>query len=155
MKKYNAIYDWKKKYTEPNSVPFTPSKFKSSDFLPTPGRLIRTSDDEAEDTDDFSWTMLYSKALKKMDDLSWLLLDKQAQMNFLSKISSGGDYPLLKKEIYECWLKLFDYCKFWLHYFDQGMKCAWIKPRNLIPLSMKKMKEELKLLMTQYYQTGR
>ena len=62
---------------------------------------------------------------------------------------------MLKKEMYECWLKLFDYCKFWLHNFDQGMKCAWISPRHLVPLSMKKMKDELKVLMTEYYQTGR
>ena len=58
----------------------------------------------------------------------------------------------LPLKMYQCWLKLFDYCKFTLHNFDQSLKSAWPMPRAPIPKVMHLIKEEMGELVSTYYQ---
>ena len=104
---------------------------------------IDASDKEAEKKSKFSWTQCYDASLKAMNELCWLLYPENKQGYWLGPIIDTTAETRLPSKIYECWWKLFDYCKFWLHNFDQGMRCAWLSPRWPIPMSLVQIKTKL------------
>lgn len=47
-------------------------------------------------------------------------------------------------------VKIFDVCKFWLHYFDQAKMSAWPINRRPIPKSMLELRSKMIILMNEY-----
>ena len=60
----------------------------------------------------------------------------------------------MSREIFNGLQRVFDICKFWLHYFDQGMKSAWPDTRYAIPKSMRNLRKEIRNLMTAFRNPG-
>ena len=130
----------------------------SGKSTPAESNEVWKSDDEAENEAPprFSWKQLYDNGLLKMDDMSWLCHEKQTEI--IDKLqdhlteSNQADIandttPYISREIFNGLQKVFDICKFWLHYFDQGMKSAWPETRCVVPKSMRDLRKEIMNLM--------
>ena len=115
----------------------------------------------------FSWKQLYDAALVGMDYMCWLIYKHQDQAQFLqdllaeeeetpceSKQAKAGVFSAgskLPAKLYTHLRKLFDYCKFMLHNFDQSLFCAWPTPRAPIDKAMRRINEELANAVKLYY----
>ena len=87
-----------------------------------------------------------------MDYMAWILFKPASQAQKLKYLipADNADVNGITSEIYDCWLRLFDLCKFELHNFDQGMKAAWTKPRYPISGSINKI-QQMTLDLIRYY----
>ena len=86
-----------------------------------------------------------------MDKVRWIIGGHAQQFRSIGNLLEGGSDACLKLDVYKSWLKLFDFCKFMLHNFDQSLTCAWPEPRSPIDKAMLRIKHEVEHLMITYY----
>ena len=91
-----------------------------------------------------------------MDKLSWLLNSNEREIERMvfHVVADNAYYDKttwnLNNETFAGWVSLFNICKFWLHYFNQGMKSAWPTKRRALPKAMLNLREGLIKLMKDY-----